>query len=87
MLLIDQPVPVVPVFIRGTHEAMPRGTFLRRLEKVTVFFGEPVDPIGLEGNPGSGGLVVEALRESVAELGKRLWIFLSPATPMACAVG
>jgi hypothetical protein len=43
-----RPVPVVPVFIRGTYEAMPRGRFLRRLEQVTVSFGEPVDPDGLQ---------------------------------------
>ena len=43
MLLSYYPVPVVPVFIRGTYEAMPRGGFLRRLEQVTVTFGEPFD--------------------------------------------
>jgi long-chain acyl-CoA synthetase len=48
ILLSYYPVPVVPVFIRGTYEAMPRGRFLRRLEQVTVSYGEPVDPDGLQ---------------------------------------
>jgi long-chain acyl-CoA synthetase len=71
MLLDHYPVPVVPVFIRGTYEAMPRGRFLRRLEKVTVSFGEPFDPGGPDGTDGSREQVVEAVRERVVELGGR----------------
>jgi long-chain acyl-CoA synthetase len=69
MLLEHNPVPVVPVFIRGTYEAMPRGRFLRRLEKVTVTFGEAFDPRGPEGDVGTREHVVEALHERVLELG------------------
>jgi long-chain acyl-CoA synthetase len=71
MLLDHYPVPVVPVFIRGTYEAMPRGRFLRRLENVTVTFGEPFDPRGLEEKAGTREHVVEALRGRVLELGQR----------------
>ena len=71
MLLGYYPVPVVPVFIRGTYEAMPRGRFLRGLEKVTVSFGEPLDPRDLDGAGGSREQVVEAVRERVLELGDR----------------
>jgi long-chain acyl-CoA synthetase len=71
MLLDHYPVPVVPVFIRGTYEAMPRGRFLRRLEKVTVSFGEPFDPRGPDGAAGSREQVAEAVRERVVELGER----------------
>ena len=71
MLLGLYPVPVVPVFIRGTYEAMPRGRFLRRLEKVTVSIGEPFDPRGLDGAGGARDQVVEAVRERVLELGSR----------------
>jgi long-chain acyl-CoA synthetase len=70
MLLDHYPVPVVPVFIRGTYEAMPRGRFLRRLENVTVTFGEPFDPDGPEGDAGTREQVVEALRGRVLELGQ-----------------
>lgn len=71
MLLDHYPVPVVPVLIRGTYEAMPRGRFLRRLENVTVTFGEPFDPRGSERDAGTREQVVEALRGRVLELGQR----------------
>jgi len=71
MLLSHYPVPVVPAFIRGTYEAMPRGRFLRRLEKVTVTFGEPVNPVGIDEDSRSQEQIVEALHERVAELGGR----------------
>ena len=71
MLLDHYPVPVVPVFVRGTYEAMPRGRFLRRLENVTVTFGIPFDPRDPEGEAGTREQVVEALRGRVLELGQR----------------
>ena len=70
MLLNYYPVPVVPAFIRGTYEAMPRGRFLRKLEKVTVTFGQPVDPLGLDEDTRSQERIVEVLHERVAELGE-----------------
>jgi long-chain acyl-CoA synthetase len=70
MLLDHYPVPVMPVFIRGTYEAMPRGRFLRRLENITITFGEPFDPDGPEGDAGTREQVVEALRRRVLELGQ-----------------
>ncbi|HEX5700533.1 MAG TPA: AMP-binding protein, partial [Rubrobacter sp.] len=71
MLLGFYPVPVVPVFIRGTYEAMPRGKFLRSLEQVTVAFGKPFDPRSSKETGRSREQVVEAIRERVAELGGR----------------
>jgi long-chain acyl-CoA synthetase len=71
MLLDHYPVPVVPVFIRGTYDAMPRGRFLRRLQKVTVTFGEPFDPQDCSGTAASREQVVEAVRERVVRLGQR----------------
>ena len=68
MLLGYYPVPVVPAFIRGTYEIMPRGRFLRRLKKVTVTFGDPVDPLGLDEASRSQDRIVEVLHERVAEL-------------------
>src|SRR5215210_2653605 len=70
MLLNYYPVPVVPAFIRGTYEAMPRGRFLRKLEKVTVTFGQPVNPLGLDEDTRSQERIVEVLHERVAELGE-----------------
>lgn len=43
--------PVVPVAFVGTDIAMPRGSWLPRMHKVDVWFGEPVSPADfLEGS-------------------------------------
>jgi long-chain acyl-CoA synthetase len=71
MLLDRYPVPVVPVFIDGTHEAMPPGRAWVWPKKVTVIFGKPLDPRELE-QQGEGdqpqSRVVQALHEHVAEM-------------------
>jgi long-chain acyl-CoA synthetase len=71
MLSSYYPVPVLPVFIRGTFKAMPRGSFLRRLEQVTVTFGEPFDSRNSHETATPQEQVVEAVRQRVAELGER----------------
>lgn len=67
-------VPVVPVFIHGTREAMPRGQALPRPAMITVTFGAPLDPDDLE-KQGEGEApedrISSALRERVAELNER----------------
>jgi long-chain acyl-CoA synthetase len=76
MLLHRYPVPVVPVFIRGTHEAMPPGKAWPRPNKIVVAFGEPLDPRELE-EQGEGDKpqdrIVQALYEHVAKLGGDLY--------------
>jgi long-chain acyl-CoA synthetase len=71
MLLDRYPVPVVPVYIDGTHEAMPPGRVWVRPQKVTVIFGKPLDPRELE-QQGQGDVpqsrIVQALHEHVAEM-------------------
>jgi long-chain acyl-CoA synthetase len=71
MLLDRYPVPVVPLSIRGTYEAMPPGKIWIRPKKVTVAFGQPLDPGELE-QQGEGDLpqdrIVHALHEHVAEM-------------------
>ena len=42
ILAIDMGVPVVPVYIEGTLEALPRGTAFPRPGKITVTFGRPL---------------------------------------------
>jgi len=44
-------VPLVPVAIRGTFEALPRGARRPRLVPVTVRFGDPIAPEALAGLP------------------------------------
>src|SRR5215212_3187189 len=48
MLLNRYQVPVVPVSISGTKEALPPGKALPRSKKITVVFGKPLDPRELE---------------------------------------
>ena len=67
-------VPVVPVFIHGTHEAMPRGKFLRRLERITVVLGRPLDVDELEQYGESEepqDRLTQALYNRMMELGDR----------------
>ena len=67
-------VPVVPVFIQGTHEAMPPGRLLPRLKPLTIVFGEPVNARDLEAQ-GEGGepgeRIMPALHDRVAKLAKQ----------------
>jgi long-chain acyl-CoA synthetase len=71
MLLDRYPVPVVPMFIDGTHEAMPPGRAWVQPKKVTVIFGNPLDPRELE-QQGEGeqpqSRIVQALHEHVAQM-------------------
>jgi long-chain acyl-CoA synthetase len=73
VLLDHLQVPVVPVFIHGTREAMPPGRILPRPRRITLVFGEPLDPRALE-RWGEGDQaqdrITHALRDRVAELGE-----------------
>jgi len=73
VLLEHYRVPVVPVFVEGTYEAMPRGSAMVRPRRVTVTFGEPSSVDELE-HRGEGeeprDRIVEALRDRVAEMGE-----------------
>jgi long-chain acyl-CoA synthetase len=42
ILAIEMEVPVVPVFIKGAYEALPRAAVLPRFEKITVTFDKPL---------------------------------------------
>jgi long-chain acyl-CoA synthetase len=71
IVLARFPVPVVPVFIAGTRDALPVGAILPCLKKVRVIFGDPLDPRELE-RTGMGKepheRIVNALRKRVAAL-------------------
>ncbi|MBI3397734.1 MAG: AMP-binding protein [Deltaproteobacteria bacterium] len=36
--------PLVPAFIKGTYEALPKGTVRPRLKKISITFGKPIYP-------------------------------------------
>ena len=72
LLLAHEPVPVVPVYLHGTHGALPRGKHWPRWTQITVEFGDPLDPSDLE-RVGQGDQpherITAALQQRVAELG------------------
>lgn len=63
--------PAVPVRIRGTFEALPRGRALPRPRRVTIVFGEPSDAAALAA-AGQGGTraarIADGLRQAVSAL-------------------
>jgi long-chain acyl-CoA synthetase len=73
MLLERYPTAVVPVWISGTFAALPPGRWLPRLRRVTVRFGDPLDPQQLV-SQGNGDDVTEtiaqALHDAVADIGR-----------------
>ncbi len=74
IILEQQPVPVVPVYLFGTAAAMPVQASLPKFKPVTITFGPPCDPLELaaqgEGdNPAAR--IAQALQAKVAELGGR----------------
>ena len=75
-LMLDRfPVPVVPVYIQGTHEALPPERKWPRLRRITLVIGAPLDPQQLA-RQGAGRnaseRITHALREEVAALGKKM---------------
>ena len=48
LLATKTKVPVVPVFIKGTYEAMPVGSSRIGWNKVSISFGEPINPSEIE---------------------------------------
>lgn len=67
-------VPVIPVYIKGTFEALPTGKYWPSLRQVTVVFGEPLTGEQLAAK-GSGSQqherITSGLYQAVKELGER----------------
>ncbi|MDA8163544.1 MAG: AMP-binding protein [Desulfobacteraceae bacterium] len=74
MLLDRYRVPVVPAFIRGAYEALPRGRSWPRFTRIVIDFGEPVHPGELV-RRGEGGpppvRITRGLHERMAALRDR----------------
>jgi long-chain acyl-CoA synthetase len=74
-ILLDHfQVPVVPVYIQGTYEALPVGKAVPRIKRISVVFGRPLDPEDLRREGGGDNpqdAIVSALRKQVAELGNQ----------------
>lgn len=74
LLLERFPVTVIPVYLKGTADALPPGSLIIRPKKITVVFGKPVTVEFLK-NTGFGEntneRIVNALRQQVADLEPR----------------
>ncbi|MDR9439057.1 MAG: AMP-binding protein [Halomonas sp.] len=69
LLLKALPMPVVPVWIEGTHDLMSPGQRLPRRGRVKVVIREPVDTVRLEGDERE---IVELLQDEMVALGERV---------------
>jgi long-chain acyl-CoA synthetase len=72
MLLHRYPVPVVPVRIKGTRDALPPNRWLPRPGRhIQIIFGDPIDPHQLE-HEGEGDQpserITNALHDKMAAL-------------------
>jgi long-chain acyl-CoA synthetase len=71
LVLTHFDVPVVPVYIEGTHDALPPGRNLPRFKPIRVTFGEPVTPRELA-EQGQGdspaARTMQALQERVEQM-------------------
>ncbi|MGE0822071.1 MAG: AMP-binding protein [Candidatus Binatia bacterium] len=71
LVLQAHPVPVVPVHISGTYEALPYGQWRPRVQPITVTFGPPINPdelLQLAGPDQSPERIASALHDQVAAL-------------------
>ncbi|MBI5203545.1 MAG: AMP-binding protein [Nitrospirae bacterium] len=48
ILALEMDVPVVPALIKGSFEALPKGSYKLRFKKITVIFGKPFYPSDLD---------------------------------------
>lgn len=73
LLLKHHAVPVVPVYVEGTHAALPRGKRLPRWGKVRVYFGPVIESSSLrkDGENQEPKEIASALREAVKELAEK----------------
>jgi long-chain acyl-CoA synthetase len=72
LLLKQYRVPVIPIFIRGTEQALPPDTFSLHLRPVKVRIGDALDPRELE-REGQGekpeDRIAQALQQHLSQLG------------------
>lgn len=66
LIALRNGVPIIPVGIAGTDKALPAGAWVPRFPRVTLVFGEPIDPADF-----SGGRR-ERIEAMTAELMKRI---------------
>jgi 1-acyl-sn-glycerol-3-phosphate acyltransferase len=66
-------LPVVPAYIDGAREAMPKGAWLARPTRIRVRFGSPVRPAewaALDGQKARSDYVTRELEQRIGDLAR-----------------
>jgi long-chain acyl-CoA synthetase len=76
ILSLELNVPVVPAYIKGSYEALPRGAMRPRFTEIKVIFGKPFYPSDLDMSKKPEGMdnyqfFVNKIREGIKELRKQ----------------
>ncbi|MBF0608746.1 MAG: AMP-binding protein [Magnetococcales bacterium] len=67
-LAVECNVPLIPLHIGGTYEALPRGASLPRKSKITLTIGQPLYPNDFTHGKDRYQLIVDALREKMTAM-------------------
>ena len=70
-LLYNAKVPVIPTYIDGTFQAMPKGSWFPKPRKITVFYGPPIPLDDLYNEPAEKSTfakIAERVTEHIAKL-------------------
>ncbi len=70
LLSIESGVPVVPVCIKGAHEALGKGHFFVKPGTIEIIIGSPVNPDGIENSYNGYKLLAGRLKNKVEELSR-----------------
>ena len=74
MIANELKLPIVPAYIEGTYEALPKGRFFLKPKKVRIFIGKPIYPSQVRLQESNGTLqsaynqLTEMLQETINEL-------------------
>lgn len=69
-LIAKARVPVVPVYVAGSYQALPKGRKWIKPKRVRVYFGEPIQPVEFVQGPGKPDYeaIVALVMSRIAEL-------------------
>jgi 1-acyl-sn-glycerol-3-phosphate acyltransferase len=73
-------VPVIPVYLEGLHNVMPKGQRKPRPSEVHVRLGKPISLEGVESVPDGTALLEQAMRELAGTV-RREQPRVQPAAP------
>ncbi|HSR69068.1 MAG TPA: AMP-binding protein [Acidobacteriota bacterium] len=72
LMALELDVPIIPVYIKGTYQAMPKGSFLPRTGEVEVYFGPPIAMNAYRENGGRASDTYRRIASDVRQAVQRL---------------